>query len=270
MEEIYFNIGDFVILFKILTSEKPYHSAKFIEMLKNDYGGFVAEKTSKPDFSVTVFHRGGYAINSRKLKGSKTVDFNATLFHINLKRKILHLGNPPGPFEFEFMINYLLGVYLLPKTGFILHGSSVGYKGESYIFEGPEGAGKSTTSQLLKGLCDVLSDDSVIVRNIKGSWQTYQTLLNEKNFNFKKTSISNKPKGLFFVKKADECKIEKIKNKELILRKVLKQLFTYQDKVSIQFPLLVKFVNENNFYNIYVKKDEQAFKKFFKKEVSTL
>jgi hypothetical protein len=269
MEKIYLNIAGFTILCQVEDSEQKYHKEKFIKMLRKDYAGFISNKTEKPDFVIKILSTHQVSLEIKSYAKNKNIkNFNILLFHINSKRRTLVAHNPLGSFDFEIAINMIIYHNLLPLfKGFILHGSSIAYKGNSFIFEGRPGAGKSTTAQLLKGLCNILSDDSLIIRKVNNKFYSYQPIVNEKNFNFEKNGNAYLVNKVFFIRKAEECAIKEIKNKNLILQKLIRQVFNYDNKVKLQFPVIAEFVNKTDFYYLYVKKDKKIFKEFFKNEV---
>lgn len=270
MEKIYLNIAGFTILCDVVDVEYKYHSKKFIDMVLADYSRFILEKPKKPDYTLKIFFSGNLLLDIRAGNGNFE-NYYIRSFHVNENKRIISTHNPLGSFDFEFLINRMIYKYLLPHSkGFNIHGSSVGHKNNAFIFEGKSGAGKSTTAQLLKGLCDILSDDSVIIKKVNGKFYYYQTVLHEKNYNFEKSSNAYLIDKVFFIRKAEKCSIKEIKNKDLVLRKILRQVFMYSDKVNIQFPTITEFVNKTDFYYLYVKKDEKIFKDFFRKEVLAL
>jgi hypothetical protein len=269
MKKINLNIAGFNILCEIEEAEQRYHGEKFLEMLTNNYSGFISKTVKRPDFTIDIFTTNVISFEIKPQRTDKnTKNFNFTQFHINEKTRILSAHNPLGSFDFESVVNEIMYHNLLPfNKGLVLHGSSIAYKDKSFIFEGVPGAGKSTTAQLLRGLCNILSDDSLIVRKINNKFYSYSPIFHEKNFNFEKTGEAYLLNKVFFIKKADKCEIKEIKDKNFLLQKIIGQVFTYDKKVNFQFPLITEFVNKTDFYYLYVKKDEKVFKQFFKKEI---
>lgn len=269
MGKIYLSIAGFNILCRMEESEQTYHRNRFLDMVEKDYGEFVVDKPKKVDFTMIINSTNMTSMEIRENTNNKNVkNHMVCLFHVDEKRHVLSTHNPLGNFDLESIVNQVVYQYLLPHNkGFVLHGSSVRYKDKAFINEGRRGAGKSTTAQLLKGLCEVFSDDSIVVRKYKNRFYAYQPFFHEKNYNFERTNKDYKIEKIFFIRKSKKNYLEEIKNKNLILNKILKQVFTYPDGINIQFPLLTDFVNTADFYYLYVRKDEKEFKKFFKKEI---
>lgn len=268
MEKIYLGIAGFNLLFKLHHTEKLFHMEKFEKMLRTDYREFIETKKQKIDFTFHIDYMGTVFLNIKKDKHTKNKNYKISTFNINEKSRALNIHNPPSSSDFEFIVNTVLNKYLMPSgKSFTIHGSAVSYGNNAYLFEGRPGAGKSTTTQLLDGFCNILVDDSMIIRKVNNKFYLYQTIIHEKNYKFKKT---NKPfliDKVFFIKKAEKCSVKEIKNKNTILKKMLKQIYTYEEEFNKQFKILTEFVNETKFYELYIKKDEKIFKEFFKKGV---
>ena len=72
--------------------------------------------------------------------------------------------------------NYLRVVYAhlcLRHNSLLLHAAGVIRQGLGYVFFGPSGAGKTTTSRLAAASADVLSDDLVILREHEDGYHLY-------------------------------------------------------------------------------------------------
>ncbi len=255
----------------IYEHEKKFFTEKFIKMLKDDYSGFISHDTARPDFTIKIIFLGRILVDIKKNPISKNMELFKGLFQINEKKRIVYIYDPPGNYDFEFLLQYITYKYLLPLSdAFYMHGSFIGNENKAFVFTGREGAGKSTTAQLLNGLCDVLGDDTLIIRKEKNNFYAYQTMQHEKNYNFDKSNKRYLVNKVFFIIKAKRCLTEEITDKELILDKILKQLFVYDEKQDFQFPVITEFVNKTDFYYLYVKKDEKVFKNFFRKEILKL
>jgi hypothetical protein len=72
--------------------------------------------------------------------------------------------------------NLLRAIYAwlcLKYEGILLHAAGVVRQGRGYVFFGPSGAGKTTTSGLAARSSDVVSDDLVILRDHDGGWRLH-------------------------------------------------------------------------------------------------
>lgn len=116
---------------------------------------------------------------------------------------------------------------VLTSDGFLLHASACEIEGKAILFLGGSGAGKSTAVNLVKNRFPTLSDDLSIIRKVGNEYYFYQHPFEEKNPVSRKT-IEEHPIGNFFFinKSSKEFKIRPIKNKEVVLEKLVKQLVT--------------------------------------------
>lgn len=267
MEKIYLNIAGFNFLLILKDIQQKYYQEEFKKMILNKYPNFIVRSNSKIDFKLIADYKGSVDIhvsqNEDKVKRVFTNDYS-----IDEARKRANVNYTVSQLQFDMIIREIIDKYLFEKDkGFYLHGSAVGNKKEAFLFLGKSGAGKSTTAQLLGGLCKVLSDDFLIVRKNKKGFSYYQSISYEKNWDFERTNDPYQISKVFFVKKAKEFSLKKIENKDKVLSMIMKQFFTYDLKPEAQFSLLTEFVNKTEFYYIYVKKDEKLFKDFFRKEI---
>lgn len=267
MEKIYLNIAGFNFLLILKDIQQRYYQEEFKKMILNKYPNFIVKSNNKIDFKLIADYKGSVDVyvseHEDKIRRVFTNDYS-----IDGARKKATVNYTVSQLQFDMIIKEIIDRYLFKKNkGFYLHGSAVGKNNKAFLFLGKSGAGKSTTAQLLGGLCKVLSDDFLIVRKNKKDFSYYQSISYEKNWDFKRTNDPYQISKIFFVKKAGDFSLEKIENKSKALSMVMKQFFTFDSKLDIQFPLLTEFVNNSEFYYIYVKKDEKLFKDFFKKRV---
>lgn len=267
MEKIYLQVGGFNILLEIGDSERKFPKEQFIKMLLYDYSEFIIRKPKKTHFVFKIYT--SRYIHLEEKEADNTFDnYHTHFFSIKRNGNWGFINIPPSHLEFEFIITFIINKYLIWKTkSFTLHGSSVVFKDKIFIFEGVSGAGKSTTAKLLEGLCETFSDDEMIIRELNGDIFAFQTINHAKNWNFKRTKESFGINSIFFIKKSKNCYVKKIENKDIALKKILKQVFTESIDLKTQFILISDFVNKNRFYELGVKKDSKIFKQFFKKEI---
>ncbi|MCS6949224.1 MAG: hypothetical protein RMM06_04445 [Armatimonadota bacterium] len=80
-----------------------------------------------------------------------------------------------SPYAVDSFLRALLGLYLPPRGGVLLHACGVCHEGIGYLFAGRSGAGKSTVARLLSSQAQVLSDELVAVRRIAEGWRVFST-----------------------------------------------------------------------------------------------
>ncbi len=116
-----------------------------------------------------------------------------------------------------YPLDQLLLMHLLSRReGAIIHAAGLALQGRGYIFPGKSGAGKSTLSRLLLGSeqVEMLSDDRVVARKIKGRFEVFGTpwagdagIAENKNFPLS---------GIFFIHHAGENTIKAVEPKTAI------------------------------------------------------
>jgi hypothetical protein len=108
---------------------------------------------------------------------------------------------------------------LATRNGCYLHAAGVILDGHGLLFVGHSGAGKSTTTLMLKDQVEILCDDRIIVRRwpdgfkIHGTWS---------HGDVPDVSPNSAPlKAIFFLEKSMENRLEPLVKREAILRRAL-------------------------------------------------
>lgn len=73
----------------------------------------------------------------------------------------------------ENFLRVIFAWLCLKHQGLLLHGAGLVRNQQGYVFFGPSGAGKTTTTRLSAPVADILSDDLVILRPRNGHCQLY-------------------------------------------------------------------------------------------------
>lgn len=264
MNKIYLTIADLSIVLKLKGIGMEYYRKVFYQMIFDKYEDFIVKDQPKVDFTLSFSVKPGLETIVKKDKEGKTKIYILNYIS-DFRKKTVYVDYYLSQAKFEAILRQVFSQYLLPKhQGFFLHGSVAGYNDKAYIFMGQAGSGKSTTVKLLDGLCNILSDDSLIIRKRRGKFYYYQTPFYEKEWNFRRRTKPYEVADAFFIRKAPFFKIEKADDVEYSLKRVLNQLITEEGKIKYQFPVIAEFVNETNFYKLYIKKNSRQFKIFFK------
>lgn len=265
--KIILEIAGFNIVLVLRGELMKYYKEAFYGLIFDKYKEFVVKGGKKTDFVIKLSPKNQFRfIEKKDGRGRRKIYL---LDYIeDFKRKTIYTDYSLSQAKFEMILRQIFSQFLLPKTnGFFLHGSVAGYNDKAYIFMGQAGSGKSTTVKLLDGLCNILSDDSLIIRKRRGRFYYYQTPFYEKEWNFRRRTKPYEVANAFFIRKAPFFKIEKADDVEYSLKRVLNQLITEEGKIKYQFPVIAEFVKKTKFYRLYIKKDSSQFKNFFKKEV---
>lgn len=120
---------------------------------------------------------------------------------------------------FSYPLDQLLMISLLPQMqGFLIHSCGFVYKNKGYLFVGSSGAGKSTMARILGKDKEVLilNDDRIVARKKNGCFYIYGTPWHGTE---EIVSPEIAPlKGLFFLKKDKENRLQKISLSDAISR----------------------------------------------------
>ncbi len=260
---IILNIADFNFKINFRKIENIKHKKEFKKNILKKYSGFIKKNNYKKiDYVINVVstitieiiykkETGTYFFSTFCFKNSNTIETN---YHISFS-------------QFSVIIREALQKLLIKNNGFLLHGSAVAKNSMAYIFTGHSGAGKSTIMKLLSSCYKSLGDDSVIIKKENNKFYLYQTPLFEKNWldkDYKKYEI----KGIYFLKKAKQFKIERIYGKNHTIIKLTGQLLAsnkYIKDTKIEFRQLTQFIkNFDNFNFLYFDKNQEKLLKFFK------
>lgn len=269
MNIFFLNIAGFIIKLNF-TNTGSFALLLIFEKFKNEIlnlcGGFIEkEKVSKVDFNIDFIYK-FHEVTS----GMPTISKGKLTYHPVYEKKgpnRIEASNESSTNEFQIILWYVLRTLLQKKGGFFLHASAVNIDGMANIFLGESGGGKSTAMNLLRKNYLPLSDDVAIIKKIKKEYYFYQTPFLQKEFWYGRSSREYHIKKVFFLQKANFFKIEKINNKELLLKKVIKQLMARTDeelKAQVE-PALDFIANFDEFYTLYFAKNEKEIINLFRK-----
>ena len=172
---------------------------------------------------------------------------------------------------FLYPLDQLLLMHILAKkNGALIHSAGMGIQGRGFIFPGRSGAGKSTLSRLFLGrdTIDMLSDDRVVVRKVKGVFDVFGTpwagdagIAENKNFPLS---------GMFFIHHADENMIKEIKPGEALERLMpVTSIPWYDEKImSGSLSFCEDLVSHVAAYDLYFRPDSEVVD-FIEKFVSS-
>lgn len=255
------NIANFNIQIKFGKTEWPWLKKKMIDELFNYYDGFIVnEAPKKIDYKINFIDKKTLEIISRFKEKKTFINFYqeekngdiTTFYQISIS-------------QFQLVIRDVLEKLLTKNKGFIFHASASNVKGRAYIFLGRPGAGKSTVMKLLNERFPSLADDSVIIRKENKSYSLYQTPFIEKENWVKKRHGDFPIKKIFFLRKANYFKMEKISNKDFLLKKIIQQFWTEENHLKRQIKYVMRFVAEfNNFYFLYFAKEAEGLIKLIR------
>ncbi len=140
----------------------------------------------------------------------------------------------------------LLARLLAERQGFSIHAAGMAIAGSGLLFIGHSTAGKSTTVMLLKEEGEILCDENMIVRRWEDGFRIHGTW---SHGDVDEVSDGQAPlRGLFFLEKAEENRLEPIVDKfdvtRRLLPRILKPLVTadWWEKILATVEMLVREV----------------------------
>jgi len=112
----------------------------------------------------------------------------------------------------------LLARILADRQGCLLHACGVSHEGKGLLFVGHSEAGKSTVGKMYAGRGELLCDDRTAVRRWPDSYRIYGTWHPGE---LREVSPMSAPlAGLFFLEKADEVRIVRLRDRAEIVRRL--------------------------------------------------
>lgn len=216
-------------------------------------------------------------INKKNIKEDYTIEFySRKKFNIFLREKehylLISTGNKRKIKTFyDISIDQLVYLVkrvineLLASNGFIIHASAIGKNNSAYLFLGQSGAGKSTIVNLLKKNFTPLADDSVIIKKEQNKFFLYQIPVKEKPDWINKSKKKYFIKKIYFLKKSAKVKVERIKDREKNLAKIMRQFWIEKPNKN-QIKLILDFIAKNDFYLLHFPKNEALVNNFFIRE----
>jgi serine kinase of HPr protein (carbohydrate metabolism regulator) len=127
----------------------------------------------------------------------------------------------------------LLMNFLISRSGTIIHAAGLRINGRGYMFPGRSGAGKSTLSRYLRihRWIEMLSDDRVVVRKMKGKFKVFGT-----PWGGEEGIAENRDsplQGIFYICRGDENRIDEITSREAMERLMQVTSIPWYDRDSM-------------------------------------
>ena len=258
MDKIILKIAGFRISISLQT-EWQYLKKKISKEINKYFSGFIdfSGIQFKTDFEIIITHKRHIPFiikNSGK-------SYYMSLFEEKNNHTIV-VVHIISMLELQLILGEVINRLLYKNNGFILHGSAVNSPDGVIIFNGQNGAGKSTAMRLLQPNFPGLSDDSLIIRKEDDKYFFYQLPLVERSYWIKKTGKKYKINKIFVLRKSSIYKITKITDKGYILKHFSGQVFSEKKYISKSLKQLIDFINNfDNFYFLYFAKNKKKLLK---------
>lgn len=191
----------------------------------NDYRIFLEDENSYINYDVLE----NPCINTALIKSDKGFEkINAYLCDVE------QYGGASLPVRCFNMLGEIFKYILIKHNGFVVHSSSISYKGNGILFSAPSGTGKSTHTGLWQKVyedVEIINDDMPAVRKIDGVWHLCGTPWSGKSEKNKNECVPLR--AIVFLERGETNYLEKLDPAKAVF-KVLNQtlLPVYKDMMS--------------------------------------
>lgn len=260
MDTVYLNISGSNIKIVFKKTAYCYPSRKLRKDLIHDLKNFQTDCEPKEvDFTI-IF------IEKETIENIARDDYKKYLinFYEHVEDNKIITFYHISTIQFQIILRNILQTLLFKSNGFILHAAASCINNKAYIFLGKPSSGKSTAMRLLKRKYPPLADDTIIIKQKNNNFTCYQTPAIEKEYLIKKSKNSYPIGGIFFLRKSKDFRIEKINNKNVVLQKLISQLFTEREMLKKQINYIAHFISEyDKFYFLDFAKNSQKLIELF-------
>lgn len=161
--------------------------------------------------------------------------------------------------QLRFIVIKICIELLARNNSILLHASSLRINDKVYIFTGDSGAGKSTIVKLLGTAFIPFTDELLVIQRTKNGYVVGQSFFAEKNKKIKADPFLYPLHSFYFIHQSKQTRVTKIKNKQLVLRKLSKQLRTDSRHGTTQFAYITRFVDTfPSFFDLFFEKNKRA------------
>lgn len=252
-EVIFLHIGGFFFEIRFLPADSLYFKKLLIKQIVSIYQPFIVNNTKKIDYRIVVMEQIHKIVRVRK---KAYEEFLTTYLKHNNNNTVVTYYYISASM-FVHILNHIVAELLLKCDGFVLHASASNDHDNALIFAGPSGQGKSTMINLIKKSYPALADDRMIIRKEHDEYRLFQASYFSKNTWIKRRSDSYPIKAIYFLKKAQYTKIEKICDKKEVISLLSKQLLSDQKFLAHNLKKVIEFVNAfDSYYYLYSKKNK--------------
>lgn len=232
-------IAGFIIRLKLEGFNKKNIENNFIT-LRNYFKHYIIKRTGSDvfDYCLKIVEPTGDDLIFKKSRAN----FYLKLFTEVSKTKGVCTSNLTS-FQFDLIMRCIIQSLLTRNDGIFLHASANLVRNKATLFTGPTGAGKSTISNLLSKRFTKLEDDLCVVRKINNKYFFYQTPFLGKNRKSKKLSESYQVERIFIIHQNVQNKLTKLRNSNLIIKSLLKQVIGEPNKSGYYSRILFELSN---------------------------
>ena len=257
--KIYLKIADFYIQIEFNKTLSKYNKTRIVRQITSDYKGFIFPlKPSRIDYTVEfVEHELIHAFHKQRTK------YYINYYYIECKNKITTFYYI-SRLELGFILKDILTQLLANNQGIVLHSSANLIDNKATLFIGEKGSGKSTIMVYLHNKYKALANDTIFLRHKNKSVLFYQTPFYEKEWRVHRDNKAHQLGRIYFIRKAQYFRIEKITNKNRILSLCIKHTVPNGKNIrSNEIKTLIKIASSfNDFYYFYFDKNKNNLLQF--------
>lgn len=240
-------------------------NAEFCEMIEQRYEGFVNPLASAEyEFEIDLNPPSEPSDeDARVWKRDNLWFFDRGDFHAEWDSRTRRgwVRQAPNPYAIDTVLRIVHSLVLAEEGGFLLHAASAVRSGQSFIFTGISGAGKTTISRLAPPDVVVLTDEISYIRRRASGYRAYGTPFAGELARVGE-NISAPFGGLYFLEKGPVNSIEPIDDRRAaraLLRNVL--FFAHDEQlVNRVFESAYEFVSRVATARLIFTPDERAWR----------
>ena len=240
-------------------------NAEFCEMIEQRYAGFVNPLAS-PEYEFEIDLNPPSEPSDEDARVWKRDDvwfFDRGDFHAEWDSRTRQgwVRQAPNPYAIDTVLRIVHSLVLAEEGGFLLHAASAVRSGQSFIFTGISGAGKTTISRLAPADVVVLTDEISYIRRRPSGYRAYGTPFAGELARVGE-NISAPFGGLYFLEKGPVNRIEPIDDRRAARALLRNVLFFARDErlVNRVFDSAYEFVARVSTGRLIFTPDERAWR----------
>jgi hypothetical protein len=209
---------------------------RFLDLLSRRYDGFLS--ASRPEFQLEFDLSATHAISDEDVRVRRDGDgwilrrgdFRA---HWDPRAGRGTVRQDANPYSLDTVLRILHSLILAERGGFLLHAASAICEGQSFLFSGVSGAGKTTMTRLAPPDVTLLTDEISYLRPSGGSYAAFGTPF-AGELAKSGENCSAPVSALFFLAQGPENRIDEMPSAEAVRRLMRNILFFAEDPVLVE------------------------------------
>jgi hypothetical protein len=240
-------------------------NAEFCRMIEDRYAGFVNPfATAEYEFEIDLNPPSEPSDeDARVSKRGNLWFFDRGDFHAEWDSRTRRgwVRQAPNPYAIDTVLRIVHSLVLAEEGGFLLHAASAVRSGQSFVFTGISGAGKTTISRLAPPDVAVLTDEISYIRRRANGYRAYGTPFAGELARVGE-NISAPFGGLYFLEKGPVNRIEPIDDRRAARALLRNILFFSHDEPLVKrvFDSAFEFVSSVATARLIFTPDERAWR----------